>query len=339
MLRELLVYSPGEGERDLGRRILRLFREKQGGIVSGEELSCVLHVSRTAVWKQIKTLKELGFTITAVPSRGYRLLESPDLLIPAEIAAGLGTERIGASRLLCFRETDSTNEVAFRLAEEGAEEGTVVLAEAQRRGKGRLGRHWESPPGVNLYCSVILRPPILPHRASQLTFLSAVAVARAVAATTPLVPAIKWPNDVLVGGRKVAGLLNEMSAETEKVNFIVLGIGININMERSQFPPDLRHPASSLAIEAGGPVSRVAVTRALLAALDVLYDSYLSAGYGPVRNEWLARSAMAGRRVRVSFQESEVSGEVEGIDDDGALLMRCDDGRSERVLAGDVTLL
>jgi BirA family biotin operon repressor/biotin-[acetyl-CoA-carboxylase] ligase len=334
-----LAHSAEDGPRDLDRKILELFRAKPGGTVSGEELSSALAVSRTAVWKHIKTLKELGYQIKAVPSQGYRLLASPDLLIPAEITAGLSTERIGARRLICFRETDSTNDVAFKLAEEGAEEGTVVVAESQRRGKGRLGRQWESPPGVNLYCSIILRPPILPYHASQLTFLSAVAVARAVAATTSLQPTIKWPNDVLVGGLKVAGLLNEMSAETEKVNFVVLGIGININMNRSQFPADLRHPATSLAIETGGTVSRIGVTRALLEALDALYGDYLSHGYEPVRAEWLLRSNMVGCQVRVSFHDSEVTGEVTGIDDDGALMLKLPNGRPERILAGDVTIL
>jgi BirA family biotin operon repressor/biotin-[acetyl-CoA-carboxylase] ligase len=258
--------------------------------------------------------------------------------MPAEISAGLNSARIGR-RLVCYRETGSTNDDAFKLAEEGAEEGTVVVAEAQRRGKGRLGRRWESPAGLNLYCSVILRPPILPVRAAQLTFLSVVATARAIEAVTSLSPSIKWPNDLLLGGKKVAGLLNEMSAETEKVNFIVLGIGVNINMDRDQFPDDLRHPATSLFLEAGKPVRRLDLARALLEALDALYDSYLRKGYGPVREEWLARCAFLGRRISVSFQDNEMQGTAEGIDEEGALLVRAPDGRLERVLAGDVTIL
>ena len=297
-----------------------------------------MQVSRTAVWKHIKSLRDAGYRIEAVPSRGYRLLAAPDLLLPEEIAVGLHSARIGR-RLICYRETGSTNEDAFKLAEEGAEEGTVVFAEAQRRGKGRLGRRWESPDGVNLYCSVILRPPILPARAAQLTFLSVVAAARAIEAVTSLRPSIKWPNDLLLSGKKVAGLLNEMSAETEKVNFIVLGIGVNINMDRPQFPDDLRHPATSLFLEAGRPVRRLDIARALLEALDALYDSYLQNGYGPVREEWLARSAFIGRRIRVTFHDKDLHGTAEGIDEEGALLVRAPDGRLERVLAGDVTIL
>lgn len=326
------------GGRPLDQRILDIFREDEGRIVSGEQLSGALQVSRTAVWKHIKSLRELGYRIEAIPTRGYRLLASPDLLTPAEISAGLNSARIGR-RLICCRETGSTNDDAFKLAEEGAEEGTVVVAEAQRRGKGRLGRHWESPAGVNLYCSVILRPPILPARAAQLTFLSVVAAARAIEAVTSLRPSIKWPNDLLLSGKKVAGLLNEMSAETEKINFIVLGIGVNINMDREQFPDDLRHPATSLFLEAGTPVRRLDFVRALLEALDALYGSYLLNGYGPVREEWLARCNFLGRRIRVSFQNKELQGTAEGIDEEGALLVRSADGRLERVLAGDVTIL
>lgn len=337
-MKEPYTHSSAAGTRDLDQRILELFREKKGGVVSGEELSGALKVSRTAVWKHIKTLKGLGYHIVAVPSQGYRLVASPDLLIPAEIAAGLKAKRIG-QKLVCFRETGSTNEVAFKLAEEGAEDGTVVMAEAQLRGKGRLGRRWESPTGVNLYCSVILRPPILPTQAAQLTFLSAVAVARAVAEITTLQPFIKWPNDVLINGRKVAGLLNEMSAETEKVNFVVLGIGVNINMERGQFPHDLRHPASSLLLEAGKAISRPDFVRALLENLDALYETYLVRGYESIRAEWLERCDIGGRKVKVSFQEKEVVGVVAGIDDYGALLLRLSDGRIEKVLAGDVTIL
>jgi len=232
--------------------ILQLFRES-GGFVSGEVISRELHVSRTAIWKQINSLRKAGYVIEAVPSRGYHLLSAPDLLSAGEIAAHLKAELIGR-RLVCQAETASTNVDAFRLAEQGAEEGTVILSDAQSVGKGRLGRVWSSPAGVNLYCSVILRPGIKPYEAPQLTFLSAVAVARAIELVAPLRPEIKWPNDVLIDGKKVAGLLNEMSAETDGINFVVLGIGVNLNMTAEQFPADLRHPATSLLLETGRPL-------------------------------------------------------------------------------------
>lgn len=327
-----------QGSASLDRRILEIFRVRGGEVVSGEELSCLLKVSRTAVWKQIRTLKMLGYNISAVPSQGYRLISSPDLLIPAEITASLNTIRLG-SEIICFRETGSTNALAFKLAEEGAVEGTVVIADAQRRGKGRLGREWESPPGVNLYCSIILRPPIPPVAAFQITFLSAVAVARSVTRCTRLEPSIKWPNDILVNGGKVAGLLNEMSAETEKVNFIVLGIGVNLNMRRDQFPQNLRHPASSLLLEGGVAINRTGFIRDLLMNLDALYDGYLRDGYAPIRDEWLAMSRMAGRRVRVTDNNRSTEGMVRGIDDNGALILECAGGGMERALTGDVMIL
>ena len=325
------------GNREIDRRILEIFRGRDGGVVSGEELSRSLAVSRTAVWKHVKALKALGYRIEAVPSRGYRLVSTPDILTPAELSTGLRVARIGTS-LICTGETDSTNTLAYRLAEEGAPEGTVVIADAQSRGKGRLGRQWESPAGVNLYCSIVLRPPIMPLHAPQLTFLSAVAVAEAIERSAGLSPVIKWPNDVLVNGFKVAGMLNEMSAETERVDFLVLGIGVNINMRRDQFPPDLRHPASSLAIEAGHEVGRLSFARAFLESLDAHYERYLAEGYGPLRQAWLGRSAVMGRRVRVGGHGEETRGTVEGIDEIGALLLRTASGDLERVLAGDVTI-
>ncbi len=320
-----------------GQRILELFRARRDRPVSGEELSSLLAISRTAVWKHIKVLRDLGYRIEARPSQGYQLRAAPDLFIPTEIADGLNTRRIGGN-LICYRQTASTNADAFRLAEEGAPDGTVVIADCQTSGKGRLGRSWESPAGVNLYCSVILRPGILPPQAFHLTFLSAVAVARAIEETTHLVPAIKWPNDLLLNGKKVAGLLNEMSAETERINFVILGIGVNLNMRVEQFPADLRYPATSLLLE-GESVDRTAFARILLSSLDRLYDAYQHNGYEPVRKEWLARCGIVGCRVRVSVPSGDQTGIMEGIDENGALLLRRDNGTLERVYAGDVSPL
>jgi BirA family biotin operon repressor/biotin-[acetyl-CoA-carboxylase] ligase len=318
-------------------RILELLRAGEG-FASGAALSRLLGVSRTAVWKHVKGLRSQGYRIEAVPAKGYRLIASPSLFTPLDLSAGLATRRIG-SRLVCLKETESTNAVAFRLAEEGAPEGTVVFADAQSAGKGRLGRVWISPAGVNLYCSVVLRPPITPVAACQLTFLSVVAVARAIESCTELAPQIKWPNDILVSGKKVAGLLNEMNAETEKVNFVVLGIGVNLNMRLSQLGEGVRHPATSLLEEGGVEVDRVAFARALLKELDQLYDRFLVEGEGPVRAEWLERSAIRGRSVRVSCGAREFSGEVQGVDAFGALLVRLPGGAVETVLSGDVTLI
>ena len=325
-------------ESGVDGRILELFRSGDG-VVSGAALSRLLGVSRTAVWKHVKRLRAAGYLVEAVPSKGYRLLSSPKVLTRLDLSAGLATTRIG-SRIVCLKETESTNQVAFRMAEEGAVEGTVVVADGQSAGKGRLGRVWLSPPGVNLYCSVVLRPPIAPMAACQLTFLSVVAVARAIESCTSLTPQIKWPNDILINGKKVAGLLNEMNAETEKVNFVVLGIGVNLNLRMESISDTLlRHPATSLYEEGGVEVDRVAFTRALLTELDRLYDVFLQEGEGPVRAEWLERSAIKGRRVKVNLGEREFVGVVQGVDSFGALLVELPQGKVETVLSGDVALI
>lgn len=319
--------------------ILRLFREAGSGFVSGELISRELQVSRTAVWKHINGLRNVGYIIEAIPSRGYHLLSSPDVLSLEEVREKLSTTRIGR-HLVCLPETTSTNADAFHLAESGAEEGTVVIADAQSGGKGRRGRVWSSPSGVNLYCSVVLRPSIMPHEAPQLTFLSAVAVARAIEQATALKPEIKWPNDVLINGRKVAGLLNEMSAETDRVNFVILGIGVNLNMTMAQFPADLRTPATSLLQEQRLPVNRARFAAAMLGELDRLYAGFLAYGFDPVRDEWKLRCNANGHAVVVSEGDVEtVRGMFHGIDGDGALLVQSPDGTVERILSGDVRVI
>ena len=334
----------GAGQRveslsgDIDRVLLASFLASGSDFLSGADLSDTLNVSRTTVWKRIEALREHGFVFESIPSRGYRLTGVPDFLHPAAVAAGMLTKRLGGAMVTCA-ETSSTNTVAAKLGEEGAAEGTVVLAESQVRGKGRLGRVWMSPPGTNLYCSVLLRPPILPSNAPQLTFLSVVAVVRAIRFCSKLTPVIKWPNDILVNGNKVAGLLNEMTAETDRVATVVLGIGVNLNMAREQFPDDLRHPASSLFLESGVRVDRIAFTRNLLEALDELYDRYLAGGYPEIRDEWLSCCGIIGKRVCVSDTATpERVGLARGIDENGALLLELCDGTVERVYSGDVRL-
>lgn len=318
--------------------ILQLFRT-QGGLVSGEMISRELNVSRTAIWKHINTLRNSGYVIEAVPSRGYRLVSAPDLLNTEDINRELTGHLVG-SKIICLSETGSTNADAFRLAQEGAAEGSVVLAETQNSGKGRLGRVWASPKGVNIYASIILRPKVKPYEAAQLTFLSAVAVARAVECLTPLKPEIKWPNDVLLSGKKIAGLLNEMNSETDGVNFVILGIGVNLNMAQEQFPADLRHPATSLMIELGRPVPRNDFVAVLLRELDCLYEDFKQHGFAPVREEWQRRCNAKERQIQVSDSGTvTLTGKFVGIDTDGALLVRRDDGELERVISGDVRVL
>jgi BirA family biotin operon repressor/biotin-[acetyl-CoA-carboxylase] ligase len=315
--------------------ILSLFRQTPDGFVSGERISAELGVSRTAVWKHVRNLRQAGYQIEAVPSRGYQLLQSPDTLMPEAIQADLECQLVG-SRVRCFDETDSTNVQACRFGDEGEGDGLVVVADRQVSGKGRMGRQWESPGGVNLYASVLLRPPILPFEAPKLTFLSAVAVCRAIKKCTCLQPTVKWPNDVLLNGAKVAGLLNEMSSETDQVNYVVLGIGVNLNMRSEQFPADLRYPATSLAIVSGHPVSRLEFTRTLLQEIDALYQLYLEQGSEPILSAWTELCDLTGKSVHVDCNEVQLEGIMIGLAEDGALLVRTETGKIENVYAGDV---
>lgn len=318
--------------------LIRLL-EDSTGYLSGEELSKRLGVSRTAVWKQVAALRRAGYSVDAVPSRGYRIVGVPDKFDTDSLKAGLSRDAIIGRKIVCLKEAGSTNTEAFRMAEAGAPEGTVVIAESQAAGKGRLGRQWISPSGVNLYMSVILRPMLPPYEAPQLTFLSAVAVARAINIETGLKPAIKWPNDLLLDGSKVAGLLNEMNSETDRIGFLILGIGLNINMKMSQFPEDLRSPATSLAIALGHDLSRNQLTVRLLKVLDGLYTEFGKSGFGPIRQEWSDLCNAYGRQVSVEYGGSVLTGDFGGIDHDGAMLVLMQDGHTERILAGDVTVL
>lgn len=320
---------------DSREKILRLFRARNSDYLSGEELSQELGISRTAVWKHIRALRALGYQIDAVTSKGYRLLSGPVELVADEIRSRLSTRVIGRE-ILCHEQLASTNLAAMELGEAGAAEGLVVIAEQQTAGKGRLGRRWESPAGVNLYLSILLRPAMPPWEVPRLTFLSAVAAARALQDVTGLKVEVKWPNDLLVNGKKIAGLLNEMSAESDAVHHVVLGLGLNINMTADQFPSELRYPATSVWLEKGALTSRLDVVVALLEHFDRLYDEFLRCGMEPVRQAWQELFAMLGKAVRVESGPASLEGVVAGIDEEGALLLQLPDGTIEKVLAGDV---
>ncbi len=316
-------------------QIIRLFRNRAGEYISGQEICSALQISRAAVWKQVEQLRDLGFEIEARRSQGYRLLESPDLLLSTDITSDLDTILVG-QQIYCENEIKSTNQLAQQLAGKGAVEGTVVLADAQSAGRGRLGRKWESPAGVNLYCSILLKPQIPPRQAPQLTFLSAVATAETLREFCGVDARVKWPNDILVGGRKIAGLLNELSAETEQIHSLVLGIGINVNMTSDQFPEDLRYPATSLRIETGESHFRLPLVRLLIKKVDSLYAEFLAEGFAPLRRRWEALFDLLDRQVEVDLGQRSITGVVGGLEPDGALKLFLADGSVERIIAGDV---
>jgi BirA family biotin operon repressor/biotin-[acetyl-CoA-carboxylase] ligase len=312
-------------------QILVWLREA-GRPVSGAELARRLGCSRTAVWKHVAALRRAGYAIPARRAAGYQLAGVPDRLGPAELAPHL----CGSWRRVEWRqEVDSTQRLARDLARGGAEEGATVIAESQTAGRGRLGRQWHSPPGVNLYCSVVLRPRLAPAAVPPLALVVGLAVADAVAAVSGMQAALKWPNDVLLGGRKIAGILTELDAELERVHAVIVGIGVNVNGDG--FPPELADKATSLRLATGRPVDRAAFTAGLLAALEGRYRRFLAAGFAAMRSEWEACSALTGKEVRVTAPEGEVAGRVLGVDDDGALRLAGPRGEV-RVMAGEVTL-
>jgi BirA family biotin operon repressor/biotin-[acetyl-CoA-carboxylase] ligase len=324
--------SPAAGDAE--GRIVEWLRGA-GGPLSGEELARRLGCSRAAVWKHVAALRRRGWRIEARQAVGYVLAGVPDRLGPTELAPHLrGTWRA----IHWFETTDSTQRVARDLARSGGAEGTVVVAEQQTAGRGRLGRQWHSPRGVNLYCSIVLRPPLPPAAVPQLALVVGVGVAAAVVETTGAAARIKWPNDVLVDGRKVAGILTEMESEIDRVHHVIAGIGVNLNAPRGAFPKALRDKATSLLVATARRVDRARFTATLLAAVEARYGRYLQAGFAGVRSEWESYSCLTGRTVRVVTPEGEVQGAVLGLDDDGALRLRGAGGGTSRIVAGEVTV-
>lgn len=315
--------------------ILQLLRERSSVFVSGEEISRRLRITRTAVWKRMRNLRTLGYVIEATPRAGYRLIQSPDLLLPSEILPSLGTKWMG-KRIHYFNTIDSTNSAAYQLALEGARQGEVVIAESQEKGRGRLGRQWISPPLLNLYLSVILRPDILPHQASLITLLAAVATADAIEKYSGLRPSIKWPNDLLLRKRKVAGLLNEIHSETDHVHFVILGMGVNLNVDEKGFPRAIRVKATSLKREMGRSVSRRAFAVLVLEELERWYETFLKGGGSPVLKAWRERARIQGKRVRVTSFGEVLIGRAVDIDSDGALILTAKGEKRKRIVAGDI---
>jgi BirA family transcriptional regulator, biotin operon repressor / biotin---[acetyl-CoA-carboxylase] ligase len=314
--------------------VLEMLLESGTDFASGEALSGKLGLSRTAVWKVVNALRDRGYAIEAVPSRGYRLVRVPDRLTALEVSPLLETHDLGRT-VHAFDTIGSTSEHAFRLAAEGAEHGEVVVSETQTAGRGRRGRTWASPPGKNLYVSVVLRPELPPQRAPELTLLAAVAVAETLQGDG-VKASIKWPNDIQAGVKKIAGILTELSAEADRVHFVVLGIGVNLNATSADFPPEVAEMATSVTRVLGGrKVNRAAFLARLLRTLEHWLDTHEQEGFEPVRERWRELSSTLGQEVLVKSERRELRGVAEDIDTDGALLLRTENGR-ERVLAGDV---
>lgn len=320
-------------------KILAALRSALPGAISGAELSQRLDISRTAIWAHIEQLRTLGYEIEASPHLGYRLLHTPDVLFADDLLSRLGNQPVIGRDIRVFQETTSTNDIAEKLAVDGVKEGAVVIAESQTQGRGRLGRSWISQPRKGLWFSVLLRPKISPQAATQFTAGTAVALARAIRRETSLAPAIKWPNDIFISGRKVAGILTEMTAELDSIHHLIIGMGININHESGDFPPDLQQHATSLCMEAKRSFCRADVTIAILEELELVYRGIQDLRFAAIAEEWERLSSTLGQRVSIQMGNRILQGVAESLDADGALLLRTQHGRLERIIGGDVSLL
>lgn len=319
-------------------QILQSLRHAGSECVSGADLSQKLGISRAAIWARIEDLRKLGYDISASPHQGYQLLGVPDRLNADDLLALVEGSRIIGRDIRVFEETNSTNDIVEKLARDGVKEGVVVFAESQAKGRGRMGRRWLSPPRKGLWFSVLLRPDLQPQAATQITVAAATALCRAIREHTGLRPEIKWPNDILLGGKKVAGVLTEMGAELDHIKHITLGIGIDVNMTSAEFPPELQSIATSLRAETGTPINRIDFAAAILRELDADYARVTGGRFEAIADEWERQCCTLGRRARIHAGPRLLTGRAEALDDDGALLLRTEHGHLERIIGGDVAL-
>jgi BirA family biotin operon repressor/biotin-[acetyl-CoA-carboxylase] ligase len=318
-------------------RILTALRAAPGGLPAAE-LAERVGLTRSALHVRLEELRALGYGMEASPHRGCRLTSAPDLLHADDLLSRLGPTQVIGRDIRVFQETTSTNDVAEKLARDGVPEGVVVLAEAQSRGRGRLGRKWLSPARKGLWLSVLLRPRLPLEAGTRLTVAAATALVRAIRQQVPLTPQIKWPNDVLVNGRKCAGVLTELSGEPDAIHHAILGIGVDVNLTSEDFPPDLRRVATSLRAEVGQGVDRPALAARILRELDRDYDRVRSGRFEEVAEEWEQLCTTIGRRVVVRTGDRLVEGCAEALDPEGALRLRTQHGHLERVTGGEVTV-
>lgn len=328
------IHSTSMSERK--KTVIDILRES-GGFVSGEAISQTLGISRNAVHKHINSLRKRGYRILGISRRGYRLEQEPNTLSMTHVA-GETRECILARSFRHYDEIESTNVEAKNLAVSGAPEGTVIVAESQSAGRGRLGRRWASPNGKGLLFSVVLRPELEMRQAHMLTLVAAVATAEAIEELCSVSVSIKWPNDLFIGDKKVGGILTEVAGEQDDVDWIVLGIGINVNTAFVELPVPLRRTAISLSIAGGHPVDRSALLAALLLALERQYTRAIASGFDTVLSAYRQRDYLLKKSVSVETREGPVVGKASGVDDQGALLVELPERRVRRFHSGDVTL-
>jgi BirA family biotin operon repressor/biotin-[acetyl-CoA-carboxylase] ligase len=325
---------PGSTDRRIAA-LLTLLAENATVVVSGARVAREIGVSRSTVWKWVERLRELGVRVKGHPRTGYFLEKVPDILTADMLRQRLKGSMFG-KRVYHFLKVDSTNRVALELAHAGEPEGAVVLGEEQTAGRGRAGRTWHSERAVGIYVTLLLRPKLAPVQAPLLTMMAGLSAHTAIRAQTDLAVDLKWPNDLLIGGKKVGGILTEMHAEPAQVRFVIVGIGLNVNQEK--FPAELAGSATSLRVESGRAQSRLELLVRLLREFERDYNDFLSDGPAAVIERFTRISSYAqGKRVRVSNGNENFTGTTAGLGPEGLLQVKRDSGKVTTVIAGDVS--
>ena len=315
--------------------ILKVLRER-GDYVSGQQLCEYFNVSRTAVWKAINQLKEEGYEVEAVRNKGYRIASSPDVITKEELVSQLNTMWAGQT-LFCYEEIDSTNTKARQLGDEGLVNGTLVVADCQRTGRGRRGRIWESPRGKNIYISLLLRPEFPPDKASMLTLVMALSVYEGLKENLSLDFKIKWPNDIVCGNKKVVGILTEMSTQIDYINHVVIGTGINVNID--EFPDELKEMATSIKIETGRLWKRSMLIASILRAFEKNYEIFTQTNdLSKLQEKYNSILINKDKEVRILGDKEAYVAYALGINEKGELLVRKSDGSVDAVYAGEVSV-
>ena len=315
--------------------LLRRLFEAGGQPVSGQSIADEYGLSRTAIWKYVKELEKEGYEIGTVRKKGYYLITVPDRVNEANVKKYLATKAYG-KRIHYVETCASTQLIAHEEAQNGVPDGTVVISEEQTVGKGRMSRPWDSAAGKGVWMSVISRPNLMPQEAPQMTLVAAVAVTRAIQEVTGIEPQIKWPNDILVNGKKVTGILTELQADPDRIKAVILGIGINVNQSEADFPEELKEIATSLKIILGKPVNRAKLIAKTLAFLEQYTAMYESEGFVPIKLLWESYSNTAGRRIRAVMLNETIEGTAIGISKEGMLELKLDDGTIRGIYSADI---
>ncbi|MDP4083855.1 MAG: biotin--[acetyl-CoA-carboxylase] ligase [Bacillota bacterium] len=324
-------------QSDIRKELLDAFTNAGESYLSGQHLADLIGCSRTAVWKHVEELRKEGFELEAIRRKGYRIIKTPEKIIPDEIRLGLKTGFVGKN--IYYEDCiDSTQKAAQRLAYDQVPEGTVVIAEEQTAGRGRMNRKWHSPKYTGIWMSLILRPNIPLSKAPQLTLLTAVSIVQAIEDLTNLHTEIKWPNDILINGKKVTGILTELQAESDRIHSIIIGMGINVNQTVDDFPIELQSIASSLLIEKGESIPRAALIKSIFTYFEKLYLLYLEEGFLPIKLLWESYAISIGKIITARTLTGALKGKALGITDDGVLQIEDQEGKIHHIYSADIEL-